>query len=218
MTINENFASFHIVGVKKEYILDLVNNLMNSPNTPLNLTNEQKEHLDFLKQKLGENFINEFKKGSFYETWFKRPLIGIECNSGYSFYSPFYEMSDIETEIALYFKYEDAPAVLGIGVEDGRYLRICIYNKCRIEADCLIDFKNTSVNDGIYKTYYKNIPSFEKYFGITKNDFKIIAKGKNLPYAFLYLKRFFDFRLELSYEDIVKNGRKYKYDSLVLPG
>ena len=208
----ENFAAFHVIGEKKTNVSGFISDLTKIPQLSKELTVEQIERLDYLKQMLGEDFICEFKKSSFNETWMKRSLVGIESSSGYSFFSPYFEMDTIEYEIALFYGYSEAPIVLGVGVEDGRYFRICIYNNCRVEADWLVDLKPDCTNRNIHEPRSKNIKSFEKIFGITKKDFNNIREEKSLPYAFLYFKRFVDFRLELSYDDIIKNLKKYNAD------
>ena len=208
----ENFASFHVFGENRKNIQCLISTLNKTPELARDLTAEQQERLESIKQQVGEDFISVFKKNSFYEFWLKRPLAGIQSVSGYSFYSPCYEMDSIEYEIKTFFGYIGAPPVLGVGVEDARFLRFCIFNNCKIESDWLVDLKNESPSQCNYKPRCKNMHLFEKYFGITKKDFKNAINEKSLPYSFLYFRRFFDFAIHLSYDDIISNPEKYNAD------
>lgn len=208
----ENFASFHVLGENRKNIQCLISALNKTPELARDLTAEQQERLESIKQQVGEDFISEFKKNYFYEVWLKRPLVGIQSDSGYSFYSPCYEMDSIEYEIKTFWGYMGSPLVLGVGVEDSRYLRLCIYENCKIKSDWLVDLKTDIAPRCDHKPRWKNIQCFEKYFGITKNDFKNAIVTKSLPYVFLHLKRFFDFPIQLSYDDIISNPEKYNAD------
>ena len=208
----ENFASFNVLGENRKNIQCLISTLNNPPKLSKRLTPEQQEQLDLIKQQVGENFISEFKKNSFYEFWLKRPLVGIESVSGYSFYSPCYELDSIEYEIKTFFGYMGAPPILGVGVEDSRFLRLCIFNGCKIESEWLVDLKIDLNTQCAYKPRWKNIQCFEKYFGITKKDFKKAISENSLPHTFLYLRRFFDFPIQLSYDEIINNPTRYNAD------
>lgn len=208
----ENFASYHVIGEDRKNVKSLISNLSKTPELSKKLTTEQQEQLDLIKQQVGENFISEFKKNSFYEYWLKRPLVGIQSVSGYSFYSPCYEMDSIEYEIKSFWGYAGAPIVLGVGVEDARFLRLCIYNDCKIESDWLADLKSDFYTQCDYKPRWKNIKCFESYFGITKKDFKEAISENSLPHVFLYLRRFFDFPIQLSYDEIINNPTRYNAD------
>lgn len=208
----ENFASFHIIGEDRKNIKRLISSLNKTPELSKSLTLEQQEQLDLIKQQVGENFISEFKKNIFYEFWLKRPLVGIESVSGYSLYSSCYEMNSIEYEIKDFWGYTGAPTVLGVGVEESRFLRLCIFNNCKIESDWLVDLKSDFAPQCDFFPRWKNMQSFEKYFGITKNEFKKAISESSLTYAFLHLRRFFDFPIQLSYNDVISNPKKYNSD------
>lgn len=170
------YASLHVLGFKTEQVIPLIYPDEKAPILMKELSSNEEDNIEKLKQLLGDSFLSDFKKESFEYIYLNQNYKFFESEVGCSVFSPAFDAYSLTDRIKLSFEYDNAPVVLGFATEYESVIHIWLYENCEIISEvcycCDFDELTKWCDISDFEFGFHNLNLLKNYFAV--NEHKLI--------------------------------------------